>query len=1029
MRWLKAVLMGVLGLASVAPGLVAAAPLGLPATPQIIDNMTWFDVNNIEMVVTNHGSFGYDLETGNAGARFPKGQETKTVIFASGLWIGARVGDDLRVTVGEYSQEFAAGTIQADGSPASEAGSGFQTYKVDRGAETSEDYLNWPFEDGAPADTLDADYDPDDPETWKPLILGDQTLWCVYNDAVPAKHNNNAGGRAPLGIEVRQTVFGFDRLPPLGNMIFVKFEFENKGGNLLEDAYVSVWCDPDLGGFTDDLVGCDPDLGLGYCYNATNEDELYGNKPPAVGYDFFKGPTNTNGIEWPPGSGKFPESLPMTSFNKYINGTDPDSYIEAYNYQKGLTAEGAPLHEFDDPEGPVTTFSVSGDPVTGTGWLDDNPADRRFMLTAGPFQMMPGAVEEVVVGIMVAQGSDRLSSISLLKEYDERAQAVFDLDFNLPPPPPRPTLYARPYDRAIELIWGTEADGDVQINEALGEEYHHQGFNVYQGESFSGPWKKLVTYDVEDSIALIYNEIFNVDQGGIQTVIVQNAPNEGLTHHLRIDQDAIRGGGLVNFDSYYFSVTAFSYDVLHTTPLFIGPNQVGHLAPVLENSPAAVEVMPRSSAGVLEVQATHAEGLSDGSVEVAYVDQSAITGHDYEVTFRANPDSASAGDFPIVWDLTDVTDARAVIEAETFQGADFQIEPVDGMALRVSGPASGFKINAKGEPMIDEVLAGGSPVPPDVNGGPGNDVWHSLNSTSEWVMSAGAGDGGVGPFTRDGADLANLSAADIEMRWDNDPNNWGWWFFEDSGEEGFVSQIPFGLYLVDPNSGAETRLITIMHSGGGTPGVYDFAEGIVDAAFGLPATDWCYAYDGNYDAYAVDAADGVINSPNDHGNNELFARMVIGAYVDPPVMPSTGTVIKFSTTKPNTPSDVFRFKTFRPGESVGTVIDNDLDRIRAVPNPYLNQSAYELDQFDRVIRFVNLPASKATIRIFNLAGELVRTLVKEDPETSWFRWDLQNESDIPVASGIYIYHVDAQGVGTKVGKLAVFVEKERLNRF
>ena len=44
-----------------------------------IDNSTDMDANNIDMVVTNHGSFAYDLVTGNAGFRYPKGS-TKTAV-------------------------------------------------------------------------------------------------------------------------------------------------------------------------------------------------------------------------------------------------------------------------------------------------------------------------------------------------------------------------------------------------------------------------------------------------------------------------------------------------------------------------------------------------------------------------------------------------------------------------------------------------------------------------------------------------------------------------------------------------------------------------------------------------------------------------------------------------------------------------------------------------------------------------------------------------------------------------------------
>ena len=105
-----------------------------------------------------------------------------------------------------------------------------------------------------------------------------------------------------------------------------------------------------------------------------------------------------------------------------------------------------------------------------------------------------------------------------------------------------------------------------------------------------------------------------------------------------------------------------------------------------------------------------------------------------------------------------------------------------------------------------------------------------------------------------------------------------------------------------------------------------------------------------------------------------------------------------------------------------------LDKIRVVPNPYFAKSTYELNQFDHVIKFSNLPRT-CTIRIFNLAGDLVKTIEKTDQTTSIAEWNLFNESEIPVASGFYIWHVDAPGIGAKYGKFAVFLEKERLNTF
>jgi hypothetical protein len=42
---------------------------------------------------------------------------------------------------------------------------------------------------------------------------------------------------------------------------------------------------------------------------------------------------------------------------------------------------------------------------------------------------------------------------------------------------------------------------------------------------------------------------------------------------------------------------------------------------------------------------------------------------------------------------------------------------------------------------------------------------------------------------------------------------------------------------------------------------------------------------------------------------------------------------------------------------------------------------------------------------------------------------MRNENDLPVASGVYVYHVDVPGVGSTFGRLVVFMEKERLNTF
>ncbi|MDH3253045.1 MAG: hypothetical protein OEM41_09660, partial [Ignavibacteria bacterium] len=210
-----------------------------------------------------------------------------------------------------------------------------------------------------------------------------------------------------------------------------------------------------------------------------------------------------------------------------------------------------------------------------------------------------------------------------------------------------------------------------------------------------------------------------------------------------------------------------------------------------------------------------------------------------------------------------------------------------------------------------------------------------------------------------------------------------------------------------------------------------------------PETDWIYWYDpddrspgqGGYDAWAANP---------DHEallGGEVMARMVLvnfnaGSVSDPTfpanvaqVMPETGTVLRIIATKPNQPSsDVFTVNTAGlEAATSGDLAKADVNLISVAPNPYYGSSAYERNQLAHIMRFMNLPVG-AKIRIFSLAGVLVRTLDNAGPGTT-ADWDLQNKDGIPVASGMYIAYVDVPGLGSKILKLAVILSEERLDNF
>ncbi len=91
-------------------------------------------------------------------------------------------------------------------------------------------------------------------------------------------------------------------------------------------------------------------------------------------------------------------------------------------------------------------------------------------------------------------------------------------------------------------------------------------------------------------------------------------------------------------------------------------------------------------------------------------------------------------------------------------------------------------------------------------------------------------------------------------------------------------------------------------------------------------------------------------------------------------------------------------------EPTGGPLPN-LERVSVVPNPYRAHEAWDLPGAHE-LHFINLPA-RSTIRIYTLSGDLVTKLEHDDPVRDFERWDLKNQDGRDVASGIYMYRVEA----------------------
>ncbi|RLD63075.1 MAG: T9SS C-terminal target domain-containing protein [Bacteroidetes bacterium] len=126
---------------------------------------------------------------------------------------------------------------------------------------------------------------------------------------------------------------------------------------------------------------------------------------------------------------------------------------------------------------------------------------------------------------------------------------------------------------------------------------------------------------------------------------------------------------------------------------------------------------------------------------------------------------------------------------------------------------------------------------------------------------------------------------------------------------------------------------------------------------------------------------------------------------------------------------VFKFSTseLSAQKSDLTTIKNSLDKINVVPNPYYGYSEYEKSQLDNIVKITNLPKT-CTISIYTVNGTLVRR-IKKDSEQTYIDWDLKNNYSISIASGVYIIHVDVEGVGEKVLKWFGALRPIDLNSF
>lgn len=1023
----------------------------------------YLDVNNVRVRILNVGGLFWNGDPNIYTV--PKSGDAQA-IFAGGIWLsGTTEGDNkLRMAAATYGTwEFWPGPLDANGNPPADCSTYDRIYKVsltdittlnETGVATS-DIAEWPWQIGAPV--KDGDGNPNNYDITKgdrPEMIGDQMIWWVMND-VGAAHKRTSTD--PIGVEVQTTAFAFNQAGDLGNMTFYRTKIIYKGKSNLTETMLSLWSDVDLGDSSDDYLGVDTTLSLGYVYNSDEldgSDHGYGAAPPAIGYDFFQGPLVDG------------KRLGVTYFHYFLNGHpqcgDPAASSTEYRYaQTARCRDGRRLSATGDGSSgnpPYTNFAFTGDPVTGKGWseMNNNGAggrspngDRRFVMSTGPWTMKPGEVQEIVYGIVWARAKTALGSLAKLRLADAKAQALFDNNFVAPNPPDAPNVTVSSNDGQIFLNWSWATNSDNYLDSYKETQYNYdlEGYIVKQYAS---------EVDQEGTIVAVYDKandiqrIYDVDENDpLASALIVAGSDSGLkTSHI-VD-------GVVNYQNMYFGVQAYAYNPAGVPKVLLGIEKRVEFVPTDAQALNGGTKL-QAKAGD-EIISTSIGAGTDGFVKAVVVDPLAVTGDEYQVKFYEH---VVGGTTYKTYDIINVTknntvvfDGKKAVEALKADAPEnVPVTTIDGLQFTVNGAPFAWKdmlqvANAAGP--INPPFAGapnfnslGFPFAsgrPNAFGGP----WQNTNN-STWLFAcrASAPNGYAAGFIpqcmRNG--FADIVPNDFEVRF-TAGGSWGYLGFS----TGAVIKVPFELWNVGvgtyDNAADDKRLIPVIFDNDGD-GKFNMNAVDHPASGGTndPTTDWIYWYTPatTYDAYAAAAAGcgegNVCDAAGAEVDHELFARTVFfnmnggnipnGPYNS--TMPEQGSIYRLISTKPNVPGVIHKVTTADKKALKGDAANFSLDRIGITPNPYKGASAFETSNIKDEVRFTDLP-DNCTIRVFTLDGTLVRTLSHNSPN-GYLTWDMANENGLRLASGMYLIHVDVPNVGEKVLKFGVVRKKIQLSAF